>query len=169
MEILHFTCAELTFADICLVDKELDVGIKFLVYDALKFVGRYGRAYRTCIGKSGGSHYAVGHFDTRKHILLASLTHRKRKEQLALTHFGVIYILNRNGDRTSLFIINHRIVSAHFLALKSIGGRSHFHTFKLKIRSDGDFRIFLEELSRDISRHSPRNLVTDNFQRIRIH
>ncbi len=168
MEVIHLGCAQLTVTYIGLIYKELYIGIKFLVDDALELVGSNCRRHCSGIGKSGGSHNTVGHLNARKSILLTTLTHCECQAEIALNHLGIVVIANGDGHCTATVVADYRIVTAHLLALECVGGRCDFGSVEFKVGSHRNLSILHKEFSRDFTCNGCGHLFTHHLKRIGI-
>ena len=113
-----FVRTEFALANVCLVDKELNVGAHLILDDALELVVTDSRSYRSHVAEGRSGDNAVSHFNARKSVFLAALLHIESEEELAAEHFGRIFVCNRHSCCAAIFIRNNSVVATHFFALK---------------------------------------------------
>ena len=91
-------------ADVCLVDKEHDVGSVLLVDDALESIGSDSGSNGCSVGKSICAYYTVGHFHSGKNVFLIALSYGEVEHEFALGHFGLVVEAYGNCGSTSVVI-----------------------------------------------------------------
>jgi len=96
------------------------------------------------------------------------LAHAEVKVQFALTHFGLIDIVDRDGHRASVVIADGGVVAPDFLALKHDGSRFHLAIGIFEGRGYSKFGVLYEELLRHTGCYGSRHVLTHNLKRLRI-
>lgn len=166
VELGHSVGIQFRRANVCLIDKELDISGVFFVDDTLEGVFTEGGINGCRVGESCSGDDAVGYIDTRQNILFLALSNDEVKSECTLGHLGGISVSSGDGDGSTILVGYYGVVATYLFALEGVRYGSGFLAVVNKHGGNRNNGVLNEELSGNVTRDGCGNFFTDNFQRI---